>query len=634
MTNKFTAILALASAVGPAETFAQELLPLPRTIGFFPKPYTTSLPVELKAYRTPETAIASKVAPLKANKTGQTGYLGIHVESKDNKLVVDAIQPGSPAVEAKVQIGDELIAIDRLPIRSIQEFRDRLQAHEPGERIELIVKRGSTILTLPTALAATSKPMRPDSPQPMIAARVVESDDSQGVLIDTVRQASAAERAGLKVGDVIVKFDGVPVPHPQKYVDAINARKPGDTVSLTFKRAGKEQEVKLQIEDANSSRVDGGVARRGGWDANLPRVWQKPTFRLAIIGVEYPDAKHSEKIKIEDWQKSFFSYDSYYGQNATGQKTYGSVNDYYQELSFGKFRLEGKVFNWIQMPKNRMDYGGSSAVNSKTNYLVEATNKILEREGKDALKDFDGIFFIYAGTMASDNRATLYWPHRASFNYEGKRWPYFIVNEMAAPTRMRDIGVMCHEFGHMLGMPDLYARPENPGSEGVGVWCAMSNHLSGGRPQHFSAWCKEQLDWVQPTIIDPTVKQKLVLAPIEDNAKQCYKILVRSDGSEYFLLENRQQKAFDSNLPAAGLLVWRVVNGKLFLEESHGILGPSGPQVFLGSVPFPSPSNNSFTPFTTPSSRSQLGGGHEVYITNITRQANGMISFWIGYDFE
>ena len=68
---------------------------------------------------------------------------------------------------------------------------------------------------------------------------------------------------------------------------------------------------------------------------------------------------------------------------------------------------------------------------------------------------------------------------------------------------MNDISVFCHEFGHMLGLPDLYARPELPGSEGVGVWCAMSNQNGGGRPQHFCAWSKEQLGWVKPTVHRP-----------------------------------------------------------------------------------------------------------------------------------
>ena len=96
---------------------------------------------------------------------------------------------------------------------------------------------------------------------------------------------------------------------------------------------------------------------------------------------------------------------------------------------------------------------------------------------------------------------------------------------------MTDISVACHESGHILGLPDLYAQPENPGSEGVGVWCAMSNQLGNGRPQHFSAWSKEQLGWIKPAVIDPTVKQKLILAPVGDSPKECFKVLARLDGT-------------------------------------------------------------------------------------------------------
>src|SRR5205085_2467405 len=80
--------------------------------------------------------------------------------------------------------------------------------------------------------------------------------------------------------------------------------------------------------------------------------------------------------------------------------------------------------------------------------------------------------------------------------------------------------------------------------------------------------------WLEPTLIDPTVKQKLMLRPVQHSPKECYKVLVRPDGSEYFLLENRIKRGFDRDLPAEGLLVWRVANGKPVLEESHGIPGP------------------------------------------------------------
>jgi hypothetical protein len=264
--------------------------------------------------------------------------------------------------------------------------------------------------------------------------------------------------------------------------------------------------------------------------------------------------------------------------------------------------------------------------------MTEALDKLLARDGKEALKDFDGVFFLYAGEGVRTSRGDVYWPHKGNFFHQGKRWSYFIAPE--GGTRMTNISVACHEFGHMLGLPDLYARPENPGSEGLGQWCAMSMQLGNGRPQHFSAWCKEQLGWLKPAVIDPTVKQKLILAPVEDSPRECLKVLLRPDGSEYLLLENRRKKGFDEGLPAEGLLIWRVVNNHPILEESHGVEGPRGPMVFPNAVPYPSPANDAFTPYTTPSSRAQLGGGLPVHVTNIRRLADGRITLFVGYEYE
>ena len=149
-----------------------------------------------------------------------------------------------------------------------------------------------------------------------------------------------------------------------------------------------------------------------------------------------------------------------------------------------------------------------------------------------------------------------------------------------------------------------------------------------------SAWCKEQLGWLKPAVIDPAVPQKLVLGPVEGSASECFKVLIRPDGAEYLLLENRRRTGFDASLPAEGLLIWHIVGRRPILEESHGVEGPVGPRVFLGSVPYPSRSNDAFTPFTTPSSRSQLGGGQPVFLTNIRQHEDGRVSFQIGYEYQ
>jgi M6 family metalloprotease-like protein len=314
------------------------------------------------------------------------------------------------------------------------------------------------------------------------------------------------------------------------------------------------------------------------------------------------------------------------------------MGDYYKEISYGKFAVQGHFVGWVEASKKRAAYstGSGTSVREKTALLTEAMDKLLKKD-KDALKDYDGIFFLYAGGRVQTTRGGLYWPHRATVRHNGKSWPYFIVQE--GGDRMTDISVFCHEFGHMLGLPDLYARPEVPGMEGVGVWCAMSQQNGGGRPQHFSAWSKDQLGWLKPTVLDPRVRQKIVLSPIEDDPEQCVKIPVRPDGSEYFLLENRRKKGFDAVLPAEGLLIWRVIPGnrgsqQVFLEESHGVQGPTGPRQYTGMVPYPSPANDSFTPYTVPSSRCQLGGGLEIYITNIRRLPDGRVTFQVGYEYQ
>src|SRR5262249_9738271 len=154
--------------------------------------------------------------------------------------------------------------------------------------------------------------------------------------------------------------------------------------------------------------------------------------------------------------------------------------------------------------------------------------------------------FVYAGESYPAPRGSLYWPHRASVAHDGRRWPYFICPEGGA--RMTNNSVFCHEFGHMLGLPDLYARPGNPGMEGAGRWSAMANPAGNGRPQVSDAWSREKLGWSTPAALDPTAKERWVRAPIEDRPKESSKVLPRPDGGEYLLLETRRKKGFDQSL--------------------------------------------------------------------------------------
>jgi M6 family metalloprotease-like protein len=592
---------------------------------------------DLAEFKTVDTAITTTIKKGAATaQVGSPAYLGVNLSIEAGKLTVSGVEDNSPAAKAGLSVGDVVTKIDGKAVKTAEVFRSQLQTKSAGEPVKLTVKRGKETKELTANLIATSRVMQPGKQRAVMGVTVEDTTDGPGATLKLVTPGMPAEKAGLKVGDVILKIDNQALSASVKLNDVMTEKNPGDTINILVKPQGKEDEktiaVKLVAEEPGKGFKGKGGGGGGNWDNRANKIWKKDVYRLAIVCMEYPDVKHNDKVASTDWENALFSEKVYNKTSVTGQKVHGSLRDYYLEQSFQKLHVEGKCFDFITVGKKRMDYAAVGSAQKKTELMAEALDKLLERDGKDALDGFDGIFFLYAGTRAVNNRGSVYWPHRASMNYKGKSYPYYIVEEGAA-GKMGDISVICHEFGHMLGLPDLYARPENPGSEGVGVWCAMSNQVGGGKPQHFCAWSKEQLGWINPAVIDPTVKQKLILSPIEDSPKECFKVLARPDGSEYFLLENRKKKGFDTSLPAEGLLIWRVVQNKPILEESHGVEGPNGPRVFLNQVPFPSPANTAFTPYTTPSSRAQLGAGLPVHITNIRRLPDGRITFYIGYEF-
>ena len=455
-----------------------------------------------------------------------------------------------------------------------------------------------------------------------------EAKPGEGVRVDEVSANSPAAKAGLKTGDRIVKLGRGGVCTILAAHRPPRREKAGDVIVLTVRRDGKDVELKATL---------GERGRDGGRDFGPPALWKKAVFRLAVVGIEFPDVKHNAKVLAKDWEESLFSKGSYTGKmSATGQAVHGSLNDYFQEQSVGVFRVEGKVFEWVEVSKKRGEYIEGSGTGNKTAPLTEGLDKLVARDGKDALKDFDGFLFLYAGERINTNAGSLYHPHAGQLSFQSKTHLYLLTAE--GGKSMASISAFAKEFGKVLGLPDLAARQENRGSEGLGVWCAMSDPFNTGRPQHLSAWAKEKIGWLTPVVIDPTVKQKLVLAPIESSPKECFKVLVRPDGSEYFLLENRRKsdglrrrsagredRFFD--LPRGG------TTGRSWKSRTVS-RGRPGRTVHLSSVPYPSASNDSFTPETTPSSRSPLGGGLPVNITEIRRLPDGRIAFHVGYEFR
>jgi len=136
-----------------------------------------------------------------------------------------------------------------------------------------------------------------------------ESGRERGVLIVSVAPESPAAKAGLKVHDVVIRYDHEDVYSPEQLMQLLGERKPGRDVVVTFVRAGKELETKMTLgpppalglagvaAGGAAGSVAGGVAdgARVAWASELsrwfrftlPQTWrawfdtERPAFQSA-----------------------------------------------------------------------------------------------------------------------------------------------------------------------------------------------------------------------------------------------------------------------------------------------------------------------------------------------------------------
>jgi len=227
--------------------------------------------------------------------------------------------------------------------------------------------------------------------------------------------------------------------------------------------------------------------KAGGWDTRTGmNLWKKPVYHLAVVCIEYPDQKHNPKITSEAWQESFSARATYIKNNILGQTVYGSVHDFYLEQSYGKIRIEGKVFDSSKSRRSATSYARAAKTCCSARRLTNSWLAMARTHWRSSTASSSLCRFAAASTTRG---AQPLLPHRASVNHGGKRWPYFIVAE--GGDKMANISVFAHEFGpHARACPICTPGPR-PRDWKAGQWCLMSNQVGNGRPQHASAWCKE-----------------------------------------------------------------------------------------------------------------------------------------------
>jgi M6 family metalloprotease-like protein len=391
------------------------------------------------------------------------------------------------------------------------------------------------------------------------------------------------------------------------------------------------------LSDGNNS-IRASQSLTGTASRSFPISGSRKTILLLI---KYPDLPNTYSAAT---LKDMMNLPDYRGT--------GSFRDYYLKSSYGKLDVETDVFGWYTAAQPYAYYGKQNGDLRATQLVREAINAA-EAAGIDFSKydndgngSLDGVIIIHSGPGAEEGSQTQYiWSHRSQLVNVGYQVSYdnvYINDYIINPERrlfsggIVGIGVFCHEFGHLLGLPDLYDISQ--ASEGVGEWSLMGDGgwLGGEHsPGNLCAWSKAVLGWINPTVLSASGAYSLSAA--SENS-QCYRVNTMLS-NEYFLIENRQNIGLDIALPGSGLAIWHInssrttnedVNFKLVdLEEADGLnqLDRKTNRGDNGDL-FPGLSKNTaFDDFSDPNSKSYTSRNTGILIKDILIAADGTGSF-------
>ncbi|MFI9061273.1 immune inhibitor A domain-containing protein [Streptomyces sp. NPDC053429] len=336
------------------------------------------------------------------------------------------------------------------------------------------------------------------------------------------------------------------------------------------------------------------------------------------------------------WRKDFsrdYFQDLYFG---TGQGK-NSLKTYYEKTSSGRYSVDGQVADWVKIPYNEARYGSNycgqtncsnvwDTVKDGVNAWVDGQKKAgkTDAEIKATLaqydqwdrNDYDGdgnfnepdgyidhFQIVHAGEDESAGGGvqgtSALWAHRwyAYGTDVGKTGP---ANNKAGGTQIGDtgiwvgdytmqpenggLGVFAHEYGHDLGLPDLYDTT-GAGDNSVGFWSLMSagSWLGDGKdsignlPGDMDAWSKLQLGWLNYDKAKAATKSTHKLGVAEYNTKDKQGLLVE--------LPKKQVKT-DIVAPAEGSSQWWSNMGddlKNTLTRSVDLTGKSSAALSLKS---------------------------------------------------
>jgi M6 family metalloprotease-like protein len=282
-----------------------------------------------------------------------------------------------------------------------------------------------------------------------------------------------------------------------------------------------------------------------------------------------------------------------------------SVKDLYEELSSGRYTVDGDVGSWVQVPHHEARYGETENNADMTAFIQDGADAWYDaqksagktdeeiadylagfdewdrydHDGDGDFAESDGYVDHYQAIHAGEGEEAgapswAIWSHRWYANLAGRGTvgpaedarlggvqigdTGFWIGDYTTEPENGGLGVFAHEYAHDLGLPDLYDT--SGGENGTGFWTLMSSgswlghgaNTIGTTPNHMGAWEKLMLGWLDYDVAGADTRSSHRLAPSYHATKKAQALVVvlppNGEHDRYYIAENRQYRGYDSTL--------------------------------------------------------------------------------------
>lgn len=198
-------------------------------------------------------------------RLAQVPFFGARIVVTTDGIVISHVVDDSPAAQAGLHEGDEVLSINGVELDKRGALREALQGAVAGDEVTVEYSRSGEEATATVTLADASERPAPPAPEdvPWVGAALVRYEDGAGVLVKSVEAGSPADAAGLLRGDVVTAINGTEIEQWWQAREIIRELTPGTDMTVAVSRDDQTMTLSVTLGSAADAPARPGPEGRG-----------------------------------------------------------------------------------------------------------------------------------------------------------------------------------------------------------------------------------------------------------------------------------------------------------------------------------------------------------------------------------